>query len=663
MGFFHQVSMNFNFLYFSFVRGLYVFILSFAITDTHSQGGLCPPNLDFENGDFTNWLCLVGSVANIGGVNVVSLNNAPPGSVHTIIASNNQELDEFGSFPKSCPNGSGYSMMLGNKFGGHEAEGISYTYSIPIGTTRFSIIYNYAVVLQNPDHLPPEQPRFRARVIDVTDNTEIDCVSFDFTASSSLPGFNVSSVSPSVLYKDWTPISVDLSRYAGKTIRIEFITSDCTFNRHFGYAYIDVNSNCSGNFIGSTICEGDAFASLTAPFGFQSYQWYSNNNFASIIGNSQMFSPHPTPVVGSSYPVIVTPYPGFGCVDTLYATISTGPKPPSKAGADKIICSKQAFQIGTAANPDYLYSWTPANLLSNPGVANPKVLPNLLVPVQFIVKTTDAVTGCFSFDSTTISPIRVDTSSNIAGKQVYCPVETLNNTFTVKNTSSAVQWYLNNSIITGATNHSYETESGVPGVYWALILQNGCFDSTRLYKIYFSPLPKVNFIVSRDVQCLNSSIPFTNSTTIATNDPMTYLWKFNDGTSSITPDVSKIFTTAGNNTIKLIATSSNNCIDSIEKNITILENCSTFLPSAFTPNADGLNDVIKPFLVGMKSLKRFAVYNRYGNIVFSTTKEGEGWDGTYKGSKLDSGVFVWIVEFIANDNRAIVQKGTLTLIR
>jgi gliding motility-associated-like protein len=655
--------MNFNFLFYCFARALCVFVFSFTITNSHSQGGLCPSNLDFEKGDFTNWECLRGYVIANGGMNVLNISPTSPGDVHTIIDAKNQELDPYGRFPKSCPNGSGYSIMLGNNIGGHEAEGLSYTFTIPVGANRFSIIYNYAVVLQNPNHLANEQPRFRAKITDVNTNSEISCVSFDFTASSSLPGFTQSPIAGDVLYKNWTPITVDLSRYAGKMIRLEFITSDCTFMRHFGYAYIDVNSNCSGTFIGSTMCEGDTSVSLTAPFGFQNYQWYSNDSFTNLIGNDQVFSPNPAPTVGTTYPVIVTPYDGFGCTDTLYATITTGPKPRSNAGADKIICSKQSAQIGTAVNPDYFYSWTPVSLLNNPAVANPYVSTGLLVPAQFIVKTTNVNTGCFSFDSTIITPKFVDTSSSFSGKQLYCPAEAFNNTFTVNNSSSFVQWYRNYSSITGATSLSYEPISGMPGNYWAEILQNGCIDSTKQYKISLSPLPKVNFIISRDVQCINSSIPFTNASTIATNDAMNYSWKFSDGISSVEKDVSKIFTTPGYYTAKLIATSSNNCIDSIQKKITILENCFPFLPSAFTPNGDGLNDVIKPYLAGMKSLKRFAIYNRYGNMIFSTTREGEGWNGIYKGTKSEAGVFVWILEYISNDDKTVVQKGTTVLIR
>ena len=87
------------------------------------------------------------------------------------------------------------------------------------------------------------------------------------------------------------------------------------------------------------------------------------------------------------------------------------------------------------------------------------------------------------------------------------------------------------------------------------------------------------------------------------------------------------------------------------------------MPTGFTPNGDGLNDVIKPNVSGVKGLRRFAVYNRNGQVVFSTTREDHGWDGTYNGVRLESGVFVWLVEYMLDDDSVQVQKGTLTLIR
>ncbi len=88
-----------------------------------------------------------------------------------------------------------------------------------------------------------------------------------------------------------------------------------------------------------------------------------------------------------------------------------------------------------------------------------------------------------------------------------------------------------------------------------------------------------------------------------------------------------------------------------------------FVPNSFTPNGDGLNDVFRPILIGMKSLKYFRVYNRAGQLIFSTNIQNKGWDGTFKGAAQDPDVFVWMVEGVNYLGETIVEKGSVTLIR
>ena len=92
-------------------------------------------------------------------------------------------------------------------------------------------------------------------------------------------------------------------------------------------------------------------------------------------------------------------------------------------------------------------------------------------------------------------------------------------------------------------------------------------------------------------------------------------------------------------------------------------NPGLYVPNAFTPNGDGNNDIFRPIPIGMKAIKYFKVYNRRGQLMFATTTQNKGWDGTFKGSPQDSQVFVWIVEGVDYQDKVIFQKGTVTLIR
>jgi gliding motility-associated-like protein len=88
-----------------------------------------------------------------------------------------------------------------------------------------------------------------------------------------------------------------------------------------------------------------------------------------------------------------------------------------------------------------------------------------------------------------------------------------------------------------------------------------------------------------------------------------------------------------------------------------------YIPSAFTPNGDQRNDLLKVFPVGIKSFTFFAVYNRYGELIFRTTDYSKGWDGTYKGKPLDSGTFVAIAQAIDYKGKLLSTKGTVILLR
>lgn len=88
-----------------------------------------------------------------------------------------------------------------------------------------------------------------------------------------------------------------------------------------------------------------------------------------------------------------------------------------------------------------------------------------------------------------------------------------------------------------------------------------------------------------------------------------------------------------------------------------------FIPTAFTPNNDGLNDVFRPAVAGMKKFFYFMVYNRWGQLLFSTTQPNTGWDGNFNGKKQPSGTYVFIVSAIDYNDKPYTKKGTFVLIR
>jgi gliding motility-associated-like protein len=100
-----------------------------------------------------------------------------------------------------------------------------------------------------------------------------------------------------------------------------------------------------------------------------------------------------------------------------------------------------------------------------------------------------------------------------------------------------------------------------------------------------------------------------------------------------------------------------------------------YVPTAFTPNGDGLNDRVRPFSVGIEKLNYFRIFDRWGQlmyeykgekrgpVVYSMLESKIGWDGTFKGLELNTGTFVWLAEGVTKQGKIVFRKGSITLIR
>lgn len=107
-----------------------------------------------------------------------------------------------------------------------------------------------------------------------------------------------------------------------------------------------------------------------------------------------------------------------------------------------------------------------------------------------------------------------------------------------------------------------------------------------------------------------------------------------------------------------------NCVDSARLTVRVFRTApSIFVPTAFTPNGDGRNDVVRPIAVGMREIEYFRIYNRWGELIFETGTKGAGWDGTVGGKPQQSDVFVWLVKATDYTGSPYFAKGTVTLIR
>jgi gliding motility-associated-like protein len=118
-------------------------------------------------------------------------------------------------------------------------------------------------------------------------------------------------------------------------------------------------------------------------------------------------------------------------------------------------------------------------------------------------------------------------------------------------------------------------------------------------------------------------------------------------------------------TVKLVATNSTlGCSDSTRKTLTVLDFCLIDIPTAFTPNNDGLNDYFRPHNALKADQYDFKIYNRWGQLVFQSRNWQEKWDGRINGVLQTTGVYVWMLSYTHRDTKQpVFRKGTVTLIR
>lgn len=633
------------------------FIFLFFLLTVAVRAQVCPPNIDFERGDFSGWTCWIGNTAEVSGQNVISLNQSPPvPGRHTMYdASSFGATDPYGGFPVNCPNGSGHSIRLGNDLPGTQAEGISYEFTIPANQNEYSLIYHYAVVFQDPHHQIYQQPRMEIEITNVTDNDVIECSSFTFIPFGSLlPGFFESPLvadSTPVWCKNWSAVSINLDGHAGKTIRLFFKTADCTFRRHFGYAYIDVNSECTSEFVGATYCPDDTAINVTAPYGYAGYTWF-DNNFSSVLGTQQIIRFSPPPPVGTTIAVELVPYDGYGCKDTLFAILNDTLTVRSVAGPDKLSCNQSPVQLGANSKPGLVYEWNPATGLNNPNVSNP--LANPATTTSYILTTRHDGGGCAVNDTVIVKASIIDTAIQLIGKASYCEGYGDSSILRVL-PYQTIQWYKDGFALPGANLKDYRAVK--TGSYYAVITNSdGCIARTNAKDIFIEkPKAGIDYPVQYAVKNLPLSLQARQfgisaiwNPAFNLDDPATYTPVFQGNTEQL---------------YNIQITTASGCITVDRQLVKIIPKVDIIVPTGFTPNNDGRNDILKPILMGVKELRYFRVYNRWGQLIYETKTPNAGWDGRLNGLLQNSQVVVWVAEGVGVDNTVYVKKGSVVLIR
>ncbi len=378
------------------------------------------------------------------------------------------------------------------------------------------------------------------------------------------------------------------------------------------------------------------------------YNWTPATN----IRNANTSNPVVNPQSTTTYYVNVNA--GSGCVNEDSVRVNVIDQVTLLLPKDTTICLTDTVQLNPVTNA-LQFAWSPSTTLNDSTVKNP-----LAVPVANTTYHLKANVGkCFSNGDVTVNtaPYPV-ANAGTALPVCFGSTTKLNASYTGTNFS----WTPVNSLV------NYNTLTPTAGPQ-----QTTVYTFTAFYQPAGNcPKPvtdTVTVVVIPPVQVFAG-----NDTNIVTGQPLqlqatganTYQWSPATGmnNSNIANPVVTLPDEVEEVTYEVKGTTTQGCtsVDSI--NVYQFKTIpQIFVPSAFTPDGDGINDILKPIVAGIKRFENFSVYNRLGQLLYTTASEGQGWDGNYKGARQPPGTYVYVAAAIDYLNRHLVKKGTVVLIR
>jgi len=391
------------------------------------------------------------------------------------------------------------------------------------------------------------------------------------------------------------------------------------------------------------ICRNDML--LLQAGGTGNFSWSPLVN----ITNPNTATPSVSPTVTTKYYVELNE---SGCVNKDSVLIRVVNAVSLQAMNDTTICKGDTIQLKIISDA-LQYVWTPGGQIINPAVKNPFVITNTVTSYQ----VTAIIGGCSAIENITVTPVPYPVVD--AGKDVSI----CNNASLLLNgitDGSSWSWTPANRLSNASILNPIAFPPRTTDYILTVTDTKGCPKPVS-DTIKVTVLPKMNVYAGADTAVIAGQPLQLNASGAAA-----YSWLPPDNLSaSNIPNPVAIFNDeSASFRYKLIGYNEEGCKDSAYIMIKVFKTGPTvFVPTGFTPNNDGKNDLLLPIAVGMKNIDYFNVYNRWGQLLFSTQVNGQGWDGKINGQLQATGTFVWSVKATDYTGKAYFQKGVATLIR
>ena len=405
---------------------------------------------------------------------------------------------------------------------------------------------------------------------------------------------------------------------------------------------------------------GNGCAPLTANFNAQltdpdssaiSWAWNFGN------GNSSLLQSPPAQIYTGSgiYTVQLIAINSSGCRDTVQKTIEAFLVPTINAGPDTLICRGRGVTL--AATGASSYSWSPAAGLSCTSCTNPLANPDSLT--NYTVKGT-TLQGCTNSDTIQVNVKQRFQMQNSLG-------DTICKGSAVRLFARGANTYIW-SPSTALSNTASASPIASPSVTTTYMVigtdDKSCFKDTGFVMVRVYPIPTVEGGQNKTInvgQTVELVPTISADVTKVTWLPTTGILHGNNYSVTVKPRETTEYTIDVKNDGGCTA----------HGHVTVFVVCNganVFIPNTFSPNGDGVNDVFYPRGTGLFSIKTMRIFNRWGEVIFERNgfmpnDQSGGWDGTYKGRKLNPDVYVYTVEIVCDNSSTLTFKGNITLIQ
>jgi gliding motility-associated-like protein len=347
----------------------------------------------------------------------------------------------------------------------------------------------------------------------------------------------------------------------------------------------------------------------------------------------------------------------FNCPATANISLTFFPLPMVTA-TGATICAGQTTNI-TASGAN-TYTWQPGNFTGT----TYSYTGNQSININVI----GTANGC-SNSATTAIIVNPNPTSNInAGAAKGCVPTCV--TFTAGGSSNITSygWILNGAGITGSVNGAYCFDEAASYTLGLTVMDaNGCTSTVTPVTIDIYPQPVADFNHAPIKPIVNQDpfVTFTDASYGATI--VSWNWYFMNTAqyTSVQQNPTYSYTEPGTYPVVLVVKSDKGCTDTLVRPLVVGEDFGIYVPNAFTPNADGLNDVFQPKGFGITKYE-MNIYDRWGERVFHTSTFEEGWDGSFMGrgqKTCEEGSYTWLINCTSVFGKSHELKGHVTLIK